>query len=438
MNRYLTDKFLGRRIECECGTVHEIPAIEITIGRGSLRAIPDSVRRLGLGQRALLTADERTFQAVGAAVRDILSAAGIVVELLVLEGEAPETDMPLAESVRRQGRNSDFLVACGSGTINDLVKYAASRLEIPYVCVPTAPSMNGYTSSIVAIMDNGFKTTTTGTTPAAIAADTKVLMNCPHEMVLAGLGDLLSKNVSGADWWLSHHVCGEYFCELPLEMVSETMPWAEEAAADLASGSEQAIETLIEHLLVSGLSMTAVGMSRPSSGGEHLISHTWDMCNLTAGRDIRLHGVQVGAATVLTAKLYEKLLAVDRIDTKSIGADYRDEASIRNDVFRYHGALAATVWEQFRVKLPSMKRLRFIAHDWSTIRSSLRRYAAGAARLEAILKAAGAASNPAVFGMTPDEIRGSILHAREIRGRYTILDLAAEVGLLEEFAGEIV
>ncbi len=434
----LTDKFLGRRIECECGTTHEIPSIKINIGRGALRAIPDIIKRLGLGGRALLTADERTFQAAGATVKDILSAAGITVELLVLEGKDPEADMPLAESVRQQGRRSDFLVACGSGTINDLVKYAASRSEIPYVCVPTAPSMNGYTSSIVAIMDKGFKTTTTGTVPVAIAADTKVLMECPHEMVLSGLGDLLSKNVSGAGWWLSHHVCGEYFCELPLEMVSETMPWAEAAAVNLANGNERAIEALTEHLLVSGLSMTAVGMSRPSSGGEHLISHAWDMCNLSAGRDIKLHGIQVGVATVLMAKLYEKLLAVDKIDTKNIASGYRDEASIREDVFGYYGGLAATVWKQFRAKLPSMERLKFIAGDWKTIRNSLRRYAAAASQLEAILKAAGATSDPMELGMNSDEIRNSILHAREIRSRYSVLDLAADLGLLEEFASEIV
>lgn len=39
--------------------------------------------------------------------------------------------------------------------------------------------------------------------------------------------------------------------------------------------------------------------------------------------------------------------------------------------------------------------------------------------------------------MDADEIRDSILHAREIRSRYTVLDLAADLGLLEEFAAEI-
>lgn len=436
MNKYLTDKFLGRRIKCECGTVHEIPDIRITIGRGALRGLPETVRRLGLGKSALLAVDEKTFQAAGKTVKDILSNDGFTVEVVILEGEAPEADMPRGETVRRLGRKSDFLVACGSGTINDLVKYAASRLEVPYVCVPTAPSMNGYTSSIVAILDKGFKTTTTGAPPVVIAADTRVLMECPREMVLAGLGDLLSKNVSGADWWLSHHVYGEYFCELPLKMVGETLPWAEKTAAALSNGEEQAVEELMENLLVSGLSMTTAGMSSPSSGGEHLLSHVWDMCNLAAGRDIRLHGIQVGVATVLTAKLYEKLLAVNTIDTASIAATYRDQTAIRDSILSYHGTVAPVVWEQFRVKLPSMKRLETLAGDWGVIRDSLRQYAAGASRLEAILRTAGAPVNPKDLGMDADEIRGSILHAREIRSRYTILDLAADLGLLEEFASD--
>jgi glycerol-1-phosphate dehydrogenase [NAD(P)+] len=43
----------------------------------------------------------------------------------------------------------------------------------------------------------------------------------------------------------------------------------------------------------------------------------------------------------------------------------------------------------------------------------------------------GAAATPAELGVTPARLRADLLAARQIRRRYTALDLAAETGLLE-------
>lgn len=50
---------------------------------------------------------------------------------------------------------------------------------------------------------------------------------------------------------------------------------------------------------------------RAGSGGEHLISHYIDMTHHAFGTPNDLHGCQVGVATLATAFLYEKLLAID-------------------------------------------------------------------------------------------------------------------------------
>ena len=54
-------------------------------------------------------------------------------------------------------RGADALVAVGSGTINDLCKYAAAQDGKPYAVFATAPSMNGYTSKNAAITVDGHK-----------------------------------------------------------------------------------------------------------------------------------------------------------------------------------------------------------------------------------------------------------------------------------------
>jgi glycerol-1-phosphate dehydrogenase [NAD(P)+] len=55
------------------------------------------------------------------------------------------------------------------------------------------------------------------------------------------------------------------------------------------------------------------------------------------------------------------------------------------------------------------------------------------ARLEQVMREAGAATRPEDLGIDPAFYRGAVLHARKVRERYAMLDLAAEAGLLEAF-----
>ena len=48
-----------------------------------------------------------------------------------------------------------------------------------------------------------------------------------------------------------------------------------------------------------------------------------------------------------------------------------------------------------------------------------------------MLAAAGCPTTPEGLGLTPDELRRDYARARQIRTRYTLLDLAAETGQLD-------
>ena len=49
--------------------------------------------------------------------------------------------------------------------------------------------------------------------------------------------------------------------------------------------------------------------------------------------------------------------------------------------------------------------------------------------LEAVLSQAGAPTRPDELGWSPGDFAVAVRHAREIRNRYTFLDLAADCGL---------
>ena len=59
---------------------------------------------------------------------------------------------------------------------------------------------------------------------------------------------------------------------------------------------------IIHTLLLTGISMSICGSSRPASGSEHLISHALD----SISKRPRLHGLQVGVATYLVSLLQNR------------------------------------------------------------------------------------------------------------------------------------
>ncbi len=91
---------------------------------------------------------------------------------------------------------------------------------------------------------------------------------------------------------------GEYICEKVIHLTEQALSEAIAARNDIAR--------LMFGLLLSGLSMQMVGSSRPASGGEHHISHFWEMgvCN---GQLDALHGEMVGVGLLLCSEEYHKI-----------------------------------------------------------------------------------------------------------------------------------
>ncbi|MFZ1985848.1 MAG: hypothetical protein WAU91_15635 [Desulfatitalea sp.] len=64
-------------------------------------------------------------------------------------------------------------------------------------------------------------------------------------------------------------------------------------------------------------------------------------------------------------------------------------------------------------------------------------FSAQAQAVEIILQATGAVVRAADLGLSPRQVAFAYRNARWIRNRYTVLDLAAELGKLEEWGTEV-
>ena len=210
-------------------------------------------------------------------------------------------EIALAE-IETKAKHADLLVAVGSGTINDLVKFAAHKAGKPYIIFPTAASMNGYVSANASIALAGKKESHAASLPIAVMVDMQMLASAPTRLSQAGLGDSLARPTAQADWLLSHYLTGEEYDAAPYDIIKPYEPAVFGQAEGIARGDFVAIESLLKLLLLSGFGMTIAGSSRPASGAEHMIAHM-----LSDGT--YLHGEEIAVTAVEMAALQAKLLA---------------------------------------------------------------------------------------------------------------------------------
>jgi glycerol-1-phosphate dehydrogenase [NAD(P)+] len=386
----------------------------------------DLVAGLGLGRRLAVVSDETTHVVLGARVERALGTLAAV-EGLVLPGR-PRADLATVELVRQATRGADALIAVGSGTLNDLAKYAAARDGKPYAVFPTAPSMNGYTAVNATITIEGLKTSRPGVAAHGVFLDLRVLAAAPPRLIRAGLGDSLCRPTAQADWLLAHLLRGDPYREAPFALLAEDEPGLLAEPEALLRGDLGAIGRLARTLVLSGFGMTLCGGSQPASQGEHLVSHYVDLRGSPAWPEA-FHGEQVGVATLTMARLQERVLAGG---PPRLGATRPDEALLMR---HFGSALGAACWREF-----SRKRLDQAAADafterlacrWDDWRRRLAAVGRPAQVLADVLRRAGAPTSPDDLGWPRAFYQEAVRHARLVRDRFTFLDLADDAGLLD-------
>lgn len=374
-------QWAGMEYSCACGKSHKVDIQAIRVGSGVIQELPGILRDLGASHIFLVT-DNYTYEAAGRQVERLLDQAGLPYHKRVFQTETPlvPNEYALGSVLAAMTSQDDMLLAVGSGTLNDVTKYVSARTGIPYVIAATAPSMDGYASTVAPTILDGFKTTLPAVYPAAIVADVDILKDAPMPMLTAGFGDIIGKFTSLADWRLSHQLNGEYYCPEVAGVIEAAVETCAANAQALAQREPQAIQAVTEALILSGLAMGMVGVSRPASGAEHQMAHYWEMDALRRGEEHPLHGNAVGVGTVLAASLYE------------MAAEYLPQG--------------------------------FAAPDKGQIL--------------ACLQAAGSCADPKELGIRRELCLESLLHAMELRDRFTVQKLLEQKGKLSLCAQELV
>lgn len=416
----------GAWIDPDSGAAVAPPIRAIAVAPGVRHRADTLVGGLGLGRRLAVVMDPATASVLGDAVARALGSVAAVMPVR-LPGR-PHADAATVASIRVATAACDALVAVGSGTINDLCKYAAFLDAKPYVVFATAPSMNGYTSANAAITVGGHKKSLAAAVPHGVFADLDVLAAAPKRMIRAGIGDSLCRPTAQADWLLSHLLRDTPYRRAPFAMLAEDEPVLLEAPEAVVAGDVAAMGSLARTLMLSGMGMTLCGGSYPASQGEHLISHYLESMAPDGAPPV-FHGEQVAVATVTMARLQRAMLA-------GPAPDLSPTAMTEAELARRIGPEAARGWwadfQPKRLDREAADRLNArLRERWGAIGPAIGAVAVQPDRLERALDKAGVPRTPAAIGVDAAFYRQAVMTARFQRNRFTFLDLADDSGRLD-------
>ena len=397
------------------------------MSENAINDVPALLEETFPGKRPFLIADENTYKAAGEHLFAILPAGKLPPKIYpgtprlhpdnaycdALAGELPEDCVP---------------VAVGSGVINDIVKRASGIRQIPYCCVPTACSVDGYTSFGAALSVEGFKKTMPCPAPYAIAADLNILKTAPGDMLASGYADLLTKIPAGADWLLADAMGEAPIREDIWALIQKNLrKWVSDA---------ENMQDVFMGLAATGYAMQIMRDSRPASGAEHLMSHIWEMEGLQyQGEDVS-HGFKVGIGTLASSALQHFICNTPLEKARALAGkpETREEYEKRVDFLLRKGCYGNAKEVAMSKFLPPEKlleRREKIYENWEKIGSRMKEQLFTVDGFKELLAKAGCPTEFEKIGLSREQYLHGVLTAQLIRNRYTCLDLLQEAGLLE-------
>jgi glycerol-1-phosphate dehydrogenase [NAD(P)+] len=380
------------------------------------------------GLRApLLLSDPNTHAAAAGDLEERLGRDRLRPEGFLLSRRRPAPDeQSVGEILIGMNRAPDVVIGVGGGTLTDIARIISHRLDLPFLCYPTAPSVDAFSSATSAMLFRGVKRTIRARAAETIFVNAAVLAAAPHALVAAGFGDMIGKYTATADWRLSALATGE---AIDAGIVSRILTAVESCVSEvelIRAHDGAGMKTLIGALIDSGDCMREWGGSRPASGSEHLFSHFWEARTHESGREAPLHGENVALASMVMAGLLERLAEMGPagLEQRIRSAEPPDPEEVRSRARQAFGPAADGLLEDHPLSVMTPDR-------FSALREAAAANARGiieiaeavppAAGIRALIERVGGPTRPGQVGLTPEDVRDALSSAHFIRNRFGLL-----------------
>ena len=414
-------KIIDSLKNCPCGRDHSCDLKEVITGSGIVHSAGQLLAERGFPKRILVVADQNTL-AASEGILQSLDAAAFNYSLKLYD-DLRVADMEQVNEIEALLGDVDGVLSVGSGSLNDICRYATYTQKKELALFATAPSMDGFASGHSPLTYNNFKITYLAHQPSYILADTKILAAAPAVLKSSGFGDMIAKYIALVDWKIANLISDEYLCPRVFELTSEGLQRIVALADNITKPDEDAAESVLEALIFTGIAMHVAGVSRPGSGDEHIVSHFWECKKLQHGQISDFHGKKCGVATVLVNRIYHKMVEREQVTVQAEQLDWADIQAA------YGGELAE---EMMQLNAPTTitadidpKRLQAA---WPEIRRIVQEELPSDEELTDLMRRAGAATTPQEIGVTDELLHLGLKYHTFMRRRVTLMRLRPMLG----------
>ena len=400
---------------------------------GALAKVPSVFRDNFPGRAAIVIADCNTWRVAGNTVYENLVTAGVPVSSFLIPDEHFHAEWPYVEMVEAQVKSSGAIaVAVGSGVINDLCKLSSHHLGQSYLCVPTAASVDGYSSFGASISYQGLKQTFECPAPLAIVADATVIAEAPKHMTAAGYADLAAKIPCGAEWMIADLFGTEPIIPEAWHVLQDVLDKVLSNPEAVAAGDRDAVSDLFIGLTLSGIAMQIARSSRPASCTDHLFSHYLDMTGHRYKGELQSHGFQVAIGTLTMCAFFDEFLKMDltKIDVdRCVAAWPTLEQERRRALELFKDFVSPRLgYDSISVKYSDADAVRVqltkVRDQWPELREKYRAQVYPFEKMRSLFKIVGAPSDPSEIGVTREQLKSLVPFTQLMRHRINLLDLA--------------
>ena len=414
-------KILSDLRNCPCGQEHTFDTRMVEIAPSLTARTGELLNSANFPKNILVVSDRPAWRAADGVLQS-LDAAGFSVKLLIYDDMRYARVEQVCE-VEALALDVDGIVSVGSGSVNDICRVAAYRLDKEFCIFATAPSMDGFASDTAPIIANNFKSTWQAKQPEVILADTEILAKAPAELKAAGFGDMVAKYIGVLEWRFVQMLVDEYYCPAIADMTMNAVHKMT-ALADRVQGEDpEAAGAIMEALVLSGLAMKLAKSSRPASGAEHTVSHYLECYKLVRGVWPEFHGKKVGVATVHINRMYHNLAKVGEITPRE---DVIDMDALRQAFTPEQMAEIEKLIPRMPMHLVKQERLREIWPDFCRL---IEEFLPSDEQLCDWMHRAGVVTEWEDVHVTPDLLQAALLYHPFMRYRLMPTRLLSMMGL---------
>jgi glycerol-1-phosphate dehydrogenase [NAD(P)+] len=433
---------------CSCGREHRVSIANIHIHENVRAKMLDLITNNCSETNVVVVCDKNTWEAAGKSITEMMKAHNIAAKRCLLNGSDYVTpdEKTIGKTLIGIPTDADLLIGVGSGTLNDITRFLAYRLELPYYTFATAPSMDGYASSVSPLSINHIKTTVSCKPAEEIFADPKLLGEAPEFLTSAGFGDLFGKHIASMDWMVSHTMEGEYFCGNISKLLLTLLGDIEKKIIEDEPFGVDSIDLLIRGLILSGLTIQlAGGSSRPVSGSDHHISHFFEMKHYFEEAPKYLHGHTVAFGMYLMSRMYRMVFAEGFEGLVKLHETYKNRRDIDLRKQRLERSFKVMAKEKIASRESNSADPEKIRYLWNTLESRWEELEAfykntvlSPTDIERFYGKVNLDYKPQDYGYSRELVEDALICAKEIRPRFTLLTLLDHLSLLDYFTEKVV